>query len=326
MMLRKEQRRLIKSHMRALKVFKDREENLNYHGSLLYDDEGHKVAIDRVEDVLLDIGIATMHRAKKMSRRVSRRISRRASNTTESLSNSEIICDGRKRHLSTANIIETTHPSTPQSRLQTSSNENLCVKADEHSAIHSRDVTWHHSPSIPELSGSPPSSIASSSVLNQDRSQPDRDALPDEGDYIWVQASDSVPHLDPDLNYEVTEGYINSNIKPTNAFLNSGFPQNVISELYAAELGLAIQYTRRNDKDDTHNGVANEDIESHIKFGAGDLLAVVGRTTFLWRNGQQESHLRPLKITCLVSESIPLQIPLVFGQQYINRRRYYWQR
>ena len=319
--------------MRALNVFKNRQESLNYHPFQSHDDEGHKVVVDQVENVLLDIGMATMHRAKKMSRkaptRVSRRVSRRAptiSNAADKLSNSEITCDRRESHLKASNIIETTHPPTHQPLPQASSNEYLGLMTDEHSDIHSRNLTRHYSLPTPDLSESSPSRIASSSVLDQNSSLPDGPVLLDEGDYIGVQASDYVLHLDPDLNYEVTGGYINSDTKPTNAILNSQFPQNIISELYAAELGLAIQYFQENDEDNACDGAVNKDIARYINFGNGDLHSVIGRTTFWWRKDQQVSHLRPLKVTCLVSGSSPLKTPLVFGQRYINRRMHYWRR
>lgn len=191
-------------------------------------------------------------------------------------------------------------------------------------AIHARDVPRHgHSPPTPESSSS---SLGYSSVQIRDDPRLDGAAHLDEGDYIAVQASDSLLYLDPDLNYEVAEGYINSNARPTNANLNPEFPQNVISEMYAAELGLAIEYYHQDDDNHTDAEAGDKDIELGIDFGSGEVHSVIGRTTFWWKNSQQVSHLRPLRVTCLVSDSMPFQTPLVFGQLFLERRMYYWQR
>jgi hypothetical protein len=77
--------------------------------------------------------------------------------------------------------------------------------------IHSRDVPRHgHSPPTPESSSS---SLGSSSIRIQDGPQADGAAHLDEDDYIAVQASACLLHLDPELNYQVAEGYINSSSK-----------------------------------------------------------------------------------------------------------------
>ena len=134
-----------------------------------------------------------------------------------------------------------------------------------------------------------------------------------EGDYMAVQPSDNVLYLDADLNSEAITGYINSNSNPTVAKLNQEFSQNVISEQRAAQLSLQVEYY-----DDEEEGM-------EIDFGGGNgkgRQLVRGKVIFVWKKGQ-ERNLRPLKVTCLVCEYLPF--PLIFGQLFLKRRRYYWE-
>ena len=250
--------------MKAMHVFRIRQESLNYYDSERYY-EGHDATIDDIENVLLDMGDDIV--TGKESRRTSRKMSIE-STTIGSRSSDRGV-----------------YPTTHQPPLRESSHESLRVMTNQPIAIHPRDV--------PRYGHSPPTSKSSSSTLRslsvriQDDLRLDEASHLDEGDYIAVQASGRLLYLDPGLNSQVVEGYINSNIKPTNASLNSEFPHNVISELYAAELGLVIEYSRRDDEDHTDNEAGDKDIETGIDFGNGDVYSVIGRTRFWWKNGQQ---------------------------------------
>ncbi|RDL37185.1 uncharacterized protein BP5553_04618 [Venustampulla echinocandica] len=290
----KECRKQIRSHMKIMHVCKIRQERLNYHDSLRYD-EGHDAAIDNIENVLLDIGSVMVDRASK---RASRRTDI-ISTTTGRRSSDKVVDHGGGSNFSPAS--GTSHLTTRQSPLQEPSGESLRLTSNQPIAIHPRDAQRHgHSPPTAESSSS---SLGSSSIRIQDDPQPDRALHLDEGDYIAVQASSRLLYLDPDLDYPVTQGYINSNIEPTNANLNPEFPQNVISERYATELGLAIEYSQRDNEDRTDAEAGDKDIEMEIDFGNGEVHSVIGRTSFLWKNSQQVSHLRPLRVT-LSSERI----------------------
>ena len=142
-----------------------------------------------------------------------------------------------------------------------------------------------------------------------------------------VQASESVLHLDPNLNSEILQGYINSKTEPTSAILNHGFPLNVISQTHAVQLGLHIEYFQdeghvQNDNMDRLD--ANEGTQ--IDFGNGRLKLVIGRVTFVWKHARESTHLKPLKITCLVCEYLPFRNTLVFGKLFLERRNHYWRR
>lgn len=320
-MYRMECRNEIRSHMKAIDVFKSRQESLNNHNSQRYDDS-HDIAIDNVENAVLDIGSSMVRRASKRAAvRASRRTST-ISTATDSRSGDRDVYQEDGRRFSPPSVNSTRQLTTYRPPLHESSSVSHRLMTDHPIAMHPRDVPRHeNSPLTPKSSFS---SLESYSVQSLDHPQSDGAENLDEGDYIGVQASDSFLHFDPDLNYQVASGYINSNVKPTNASLNSEFPQNVISELHAVELGLEIEYHDQDGENRMDTDAGAKDIEMTIDFGNGEVQPVIGSTTFLWKNSVQLSHLRPLRVTCLVSKSMPFQIPLVFGQLYINRQTHYW--
>jgi hypothetical protein len=133
-----------------------------------------------------------------------------------------------------------------------------------------------------------------------------------DGDYIAVHEDMKELHLDPELNSEAAIGYINMNTRPVTAFLNEEFPQNIMSQQKATELGLDVD-----NLEEAEEGMV-------VDFGLGQQM-VTGEVTFQWKKVQGQRSLgreKPLKIVCLVCESTPA--PIIFGQRFLKKRRHYW--
>ena len=147
----------------------------------------------------------------------------------------------------------------------------------------------------------------------------------DESDYMAVQPSENIIHLVQNLNSETLRGYINSNQNSTIATLNRAFPLNIISERFAASLGLDIQYHHDEDGASETDGDHVDDREDVIiDFGAGYTQLIIGTVAFNWNTSQEAPPKKPLKVVCKVCKHVRSQTPLVFGQLFLQRREFYW--
>jgi hypothetical protein len=210
-----------------------------------------------------------------------------------------------------------------------SSNESLgFVPPIQHFEIHPPAIPREEvSPPVPE---SPSSSSVSFSGRIRDEAQLEEKSQLEEGDYSAVQPFDPILYLDPNVDIVVDEGYINLNSKPAKAILHSKFPQNVISERYAAAHGLTVRYFLPDDDNESDSDARDVNIEEGIDFGDGELRPVIGKTSFNWKISQHEAdskRFRPLTVRCLVTRTVPLiDCPLVLGKSFIDKRRHYWER
>lgn len=139
-------------------------------------------------------------------------------------------------------------------------------------------------------------------------------SLPDEdiqdrnnSEYMAVRATENHLRLDTEQVREAVTGYINGSDSPTTAKLNASFPENIISEHLAVQLGLQIQ------------NAEDEDVKEIDFVGGNDYRTEVvrGSVEFVWK----ESLLRKRKVICHVCEYCPF--PLIFGSSFIQRREYY---
>lgn len=128
--------------------------------------------------------------------------------------------------------------------------------------------------------------------------------------YMEVRATENHLRFEPDQTREALTGYINESNSPTSAKVNHSFPENIISEHLAVELGLQIQHDEDDDDDD----------EKEIEFvgSDGNITGMVrGKVGFMWK----ETSLRRRKVWCLVCEYSPF--PLIFGSPFCKRRQHY---
>lgn len=307
----------MKTHMKSIRVVRDRRDNLNrrqYHHA----EEVHDIKFESVERVLLALG-------KGMIKDESSSGSPVLSTTTGSRSSDEVGYYEVSENYNPVDLGLQRSDWSPQPPLQASLSET-----SENTTGLALTLLPQVVPPDRQQTRSPellPSSSSSTIARTERDHGTIEDANSDEGDYIAVHACDNLLYLDPDLNSEVLQGYVNSKVEPTSAILNSGFPENVISQQHAAQLGLVIEYFHHVDQRDNGEGGGdhldeNEDIE--IDFGDGDFQLVIGRVSFNWRKSQKSTHSRSLKVTCLVCEYVPFQTPLVFGNIFLDRRKYYW--
>lgn len=206
-----------------------------------------------------------------------------------------------------------TQPSDDSSSYEARSNTSPVMSAhDRNPQIYGQLPPFRRPTRAPQTPPtSPDGEEASSTVLSFPSTRNEELQTWPEGDYMDVQASENVLHLNPNLNSEAITGYSNGSTQPTEAKLNSEFPRNVISEQEAARLNLDVEYD-----DDEENG-------TQIDFGGtnGSRQHALGKVTILWSKSQ-ERNLRPLRVTCLVYEYLPYH--LIFGEAFLRKRRHYW--
>lgn len=309
---------MIGTHRRTMRVYKTRQQTLKY-SDFQSRDERRGATIDDIENTLLKIDNEMV--MESAARRYSRSPLNSAS--TGSHSGDRDVQRDDERNPRDAGIADPRHHRRRRRPLQETSNEDLRT-TNEPNHIQFRDVLQHHR----ALSTPESSSTSVEASIMQVRGEPDPGGALhwNEGDYIAVRPSDRVLHLSPSLDYQIVEGYVNSKTSPTSANTCYDITENIISELYAAQLGLQIYYCESNDDNHADISVMERDIEREIDFGNGDIHPVIGSTFFNWNDSPQANGLRPLKVTCLVSRYVPLQTQLVFGQPFLRKREHYWRR
>lgn len=283
---RTEHKKQMKRHMKTMRVWSDRHENFS-HGRSQRFGEDHSLALNKVEKMVLDMGESM----------ISQRASTRSASVSAT-SGGRLISDDASDYEARDNV---SHVLIVRRR-----NSPVHRPPPQLSPSQRLDPALHPPAASSDRQEAPTTELPFPSNPN------DSPQHWNEGDYMAVQPSDNVLYLDADLNSEAITGYINSSSSYTVAKLNQEFPQNVISEQRAAQLGLHVEYY-------------NEEEGMEIDFGGSNgngRQLVIGKVTFVWTNGQ-ERNLRPLKVTCLVCEYVPF--PLIFGQLFLKRRRYYWE-
>lgn len=310
---------MIGTHRQTMRVYKTRQQSLKY-SDFQSRGERRSATIDDIENTLLEI------ESEMVMESATRRDSRSSLNSasTGSHSSDRDVYRDDERNPRDAGIADPRHHRRRRRPLQESSNEFLLRTTNEPNSIQFRDVLQHHQ-TLPTPESS---SFSVDESMMQIRGEPEPGGALhlDEGDYIAVRPSDRVLHLSPSLDYQIVEGYVNSKTSPTSANTCYDITENIISELYAAQLGLQIFYCETDDDNHADIGTMERDIEREIDFGNGDVRPVIGSTCFDWKDSPQANGLRPLKVTCLVSRYVPLQTQLVFGQPFLRRREHYWRR
>ena len=296
-------------------VVRERHESLD-HGRNQPSEEVPTIAFNDIENVIVDLGRSMVEDRLPLGSSV-------VSATTGSRSSEEVPFRDARRYSVPFKVVRSEDSALPQSSLQPSRSESpdsdMGLDIIPHPGSVPPDREQTRTPQSLSLSAS-----TASAELQEDYGTVET-PNEEEGDYMAVQPSENLIYLDPDANSVMLQGYVNSEVKPTNAIVNPEFPQNVISQLHATQLGLQIEYFR----DDYGVNVENaenleEDEEMGIDFGDGDVHLVIGRVTFRWRDSRQSTRLSPLKVSCLVCEYVPFQTPFVFGKKFIDRRRHYW--
>jgi hypothetical protein len=272
--------------MKTMRVWSDRHENFG-HGRSQRFGEGHGLVLNKVEKMVLDMGQSMIsQRASTSSSIISAASGGRLSDDASDYE--------ARGNVSPVIIVRRRNSPVHRPLPQLSPSQRLNPALHQPATPPDREETHTRELPFPSTLDDPPQHW-------------------NEGDYMAVQPSDNVLYLDADLNSEAITGYINSNSNSTVAKLNQEFSQNVISEQRAAQLSLQVEY---------HNE-GEEGME--IDFGGSNgngRQPVLGKVTFVWKKGQKR-NLRPLKVTCLVCEYLPF--PLIFGQLFLKRRRYYWE-
>lgn len=279
---------MIKTHRKSMRVYKRRQQSLNYNDSPTRN-ERRSATISHIENTVL-----------KME--------------------DEIVMESAARRESKVSFSSASH----QPFEQESSMDKPPHTIDETNAFQSQGVLRHHQLQLASESLS--SSVETLSIHIRGEPQPDEALQWEEGDYIAVQPSNRILRLYRDHDYQIFEGYINSKSSPSSANASRQIFENVISELYATQLGLDIDYCESDDENDADIGEREMVRERRIDFGNGNIHSVIGRVSFSWNDSPQPNGLRPLKITCLVSRYMPLRIELVLGQPFFGRRKHYWGR
>jgi hypothetical protein len=304
---RKAHRRLIKKHMRAIRIRRERDENLHTRGTGHYHMiRGH--SLEALEDDLLDIG-ESMITDQVWSDSLNASTS---SSTNTSTNSAEVPMQS------------SSDTSFDRSRLLSNGYPDNEVRSSKNSAnIRSRLNLPQYLPSTSQLS-SPVSRKYSSlpairpeslqqSVPGQQNEILPRTPMPledhrEDGDYIAVQPLNNLFVLEPNPQMEVLQGCLDD--KDATAFFIPEFPQNVISRACVQHFGLEIE---------------NHDEESpviEVDFGDGWREIIRGEVTFTWKKSPS-SPLRPLTVTCFVCDVS--RHHLIFGQRFIRKQRHYWQ-
>jgi hypothetical protein len=298
----------MRTHMKSIRVLKDRHENFNhreYHG----EEESQDLTFHNIEKTILDLG------KSMVTDKLSPLSSLLSATTGSSSSNGGRTHDAWRDHNSVS-LAGRADLASHQSLQRSPSSESS-------ESIKGREVALQAGAGRRDRSQTrTPESLSTRST----QEDPGPDGTPDwaDGDYTGVQGSDSLLHLDPDLNSEMLQGYINSKAEPTSAILNHEFPENVISQTHAVQLGLHIEYFLN--EDHVQNGNmdrlnANEGTE--IDFGDGRSELVIGRVTFVWKHSRESTRLRPLTINCLVCEYVPFRSRLIFGKSFLEKESHY---
>jgi hypothetical protein len=142
------------------------------------------------------------------------------------------------------------------------------------------------------------------------------------GDYLDVQPSPIVHTLNESANAEIYAGFVDTHSESTSALVVEGFTTNVISERQAKKLGLDIELFYHNPDGPVENKEClDEPEETSIRFKNDDVQLVIGSVEFTWKTAGVDW--RPLRITCLVCEYVPVPTSLIFGQPYINKKTHY---
>jgi hypothetical protein len=279
----------MKQHMKTMRIWSDRHQNSSY-GRSQRSGEDHSLTLNKVEKMVLDMGDSMVSpRASTRPASVSATSGSRLSDYTSD--------DQAQDNVSPAPTASRRNSLVHQSPLQLSPSQrpdpalHALAAPSDREETHTTDLLF------------PSTSDESAQHWN-------------EGDYMAVQPYDNLLYLDADLNSEAITGYINSSSSHIVAKLNHQFSQSVISEQQAEQLGLNVDYYDEEDEDMTIDFGG-----SSSSNGNGRQL-VMGKVTFLWKNGQEQNFRRPLTVTCLVCEHVPF--PLIFGQPFLRRRRHYW--
>lgn len=318
-------------------ILKERQESLHHKRSHTHN-EFRLTRISRVEDAILEIWDAILREASERESSLGSCGSTTGELDAASMKacifqpNGTLQGEGGKNNAeqrdcnprSTATVRDPTMYWPPQPRSHRESPDFILSQPPEiypEPVLSQRDT----SPVLAEL-------VASNleySMLDHNDAPAEKEVLLDEEDYSAVQPFERIICLDPKLNVEASEGYINSNSKPTSAVLNSEFPQNVISERYAAAFGLAIKYSLTHDGDESDSDSLDVDIEQRVDFGNDKSFSVIGKTAFQWKISQHAADsviFRPITVRCFVTRAVPFDSPLVLGRSFIDKRKHYWKR
>jgi hypothetical protein len=257
--------RMIRTHRYSMRVYKTRQQSLNY-SDFQTRDERRNATIGDIEDTLLKIEDELV--MENAARRESRLSFSSASTDRRSM---ERVVD-HERNPRSAGGAEQRHFIRRQPPMQESRNGHLPRTTNQTNTIQSRDVLRRHQSQPTSESSS--SSVDASRMQIRGEPQPGEALQWDEGDYMAVRPSNRVLHLSPSLDYQIVEGYINSNASPTSANTCHEITENVISEFYAIQLGLQIDYCESDDEN--HAGIGAREMvgEREIDFGDGDVHSV----------------------------------------------------
>lgn len=301
---------MIKTHRKSMRVYKRRQQSLNYNDTPTRN-ERHSATISHIENTVLKMeDEIVMESAATRESKVS------FSSASHQPFEQESSMDNQPS--------EQDSSMDNQSFEQESSMDHPPHTIDETNAFQSQGVLRHHQLQLASESLS--SSVETLSIHIREEPQSDEALQWEEADYIAVQPSNRILRLYRDHDYQIVEGYINSKFSPSSANASRQISENVISELYATQLGLDIDYCESDDENDADIGEREMVRERRIDFGNGNIHSVIGRVSFSWKDSPQPNGLRPLKITCLVSRYMPPRTELVFGQPFFGRRKHYWGR
>ena len=132
-------------------------------------------------------------------------------------------------------------------------------------------------------------------------------------DFISVYENSYLLNLNPSHQFLAESGYIATPTGPvsTAALVDSDFGANLISQSYAARLGLEIEELDANEQES--GGV-------WIDFGDGQRQRAVGKLSLNWNDGLLPSKVS-FSVHCWVCEHNARNI--VFGEPFIRKRNHY---
>lgn len=322
MVHRKDTRRLIKEQMRTIRFLRERHEN-KYYEQFVTHEKTYTEWSDDMDSVLLSIGseVSLDDQSSKSSR---------LSSTTGHIHDTDFATEQSSIHIDDDNSMDDSYvavekasdndtimsPSlSPQPRPRSQHRAHNSADFNDNSYF-TREDMFNDSeiplPSPLQLRHRPRQRARNSYSVSSQDSKPTPQISPpatpcdrESHSNNFIQTSPNLLILNDTMEAHAVAGYINKQTVTAKVF--PPFPENIISQQLAVQLGLEI--LPHADADDIRR----------IDDGSCSNLLTTGTLTLIWSSGiYVNAQSRGFAVPCYVCDSTPQ--PLVFGKSFLDRQ------